>query len=143
VETVSWNDAQEFIQRLNAKTGKQYRLPTEAEWEYACYGDNKTDYCGSNDIDALAWYKDNSGGTTHPVGQKQANAYGLYDMSGNVSQLLQDKYDSLDTYRIFRGGSWAVNASLVSNSWLAHMSSKDRPTDRSIAIGFRLARTLP
>ena len=84
VDQVSWNDIQEFLQKLNAKTGKQYRLPSEAEWEYACYGGSQTEYCGGNDLNSVAWNRDNSNKTTHPVGQKQANGFGLYDMSGNA-----------------------------------------------------------
>ncbi len=82
VEGVSWNDAQEYIQKLNANTGRQYRLPTEDEWEYACYGGSKTTYCGGNDLNVVGWADGNSfWGSTHPVGQKQANGYGLYDMT--------------------------------------------------------------
>ena len=84
---MSWEDTQEFIRKLNQKTGKSYRLPKEAEWEYACKGGQETEYCGSNNIDEVAWYGNygsaggNSNQTTHPVGQKQANAFGLYDMT--------------------------------------------------------------
>ena len=69
VEQVSWDDVQIFLQKLAEKTGKEYRLPTNAEWEYACMGEGETDYCGGNDLDAIAWYDENSNGTTHPVGQ--------------------------------------------------------------------------
>ncbi|GCL51223.1 serine/threonine protein kinase [Microcystis aeruginosa NIES-3804] len=87
VEMVSWNDAQAFCQKLSQITGKTYRLPTEAEWEYACRAGTTTRYYFGDDANELgdyAWYYGNSGGTTHPVGQKKPNAWGLYDMSGNV-----------------------------------------------------------
>ena len=87
VENVSWNDVQLFIKKLNEITGLQFRLPFEAEWEYAARGGKKsTDkkYSGSNDVNDVAWYKDNSGGTTHAVATKKANELGIYDMSGNV-----------------------------------------------------------
>jgi formylglycine-generating enzyme required for sulfatase activity len=96
VEGVYWIDAQQFIARLNQKTGKHYRLPTEAEWEYAARGGNKSNgytYSGSNGLASVAWYTDNSGHKTHPVGQKQANELGIYDMTGNVPQWCQDWYD--------------------------------------------------
>jgi formylglycine-generating enzyme required for sulfatase activity len=145
VETVSWDDIQTFLQKLNAKTGKQYRLPTEAEWEYACYGGSQTEYCGSNDIDAVAWYGNNgqpggnSNQTTHPVGQKQANGYGLYDMSGNVCQWMENKYDNKPDWRALRGGSWDDKPQLVRAAFRNYYD----PALRGKLNGFRLARTLP
>lgn len=97
VEQVSWNDCQTFIRRLNSLTGKNFRLLTEAEWEFAARGGNNSrdyKYSGSNNIDSVAWYGHNSGGMTHPVGQKSPNELGLYDMTGNVSEWCQDWYGS-------------------------------------------------
>ena len=95
VEQVSWNDCQTFISKLNEMTGKTFRLPTEAEWEYAARGGNMSQgykYAGSNDADEVAWHSGNSNGSTHPVAQKKANELGLYDMSGNVLEWCQDWY---------------------------------------------------
>ena len=92
VESVSWNDVQTFIKTLNQKTGEHYRLPSEAEWEYACRAGKDTLYCGGNDLDAVAWHEGNSGNKTHPVGGQQTNAFGLYDMSGNAWEWVQDCY---------------------------------------------------
>lgn len=90
-----WDDVQTFIKKLNTLSGKNYRLPTEAEWEYAARGGTKSkkfEYAGSNDINAVAWTSANSGSNTHPVGQKEANELGLYDMSGNVFEWCSDWY---------------------------------------------------
>ncbi|MGC2166826.1 MAG: formylglycine-generating enzyme family protein [Gallionella sp.] len=153
VENVSWNDTQEFIKKLNAKTGRQYRLPSEAEWEAACRGGEKQQYCGSDDVKSVAWYGENSDGTTHPVGQKQANAYGLYDMSGNVWEWVEDgwhkTYDGApvdgtawqasDSSHVLRGGSWYFDP------WIIDAADRNWnvPSFRYGTLGFRLARTLP
>ncbi len=124
VEQVSWDDIQQFISKLNAKTGKKYRLPSEAEWEYAARGGKKSKgykYAGSNEIEAVAWYDENSEDKTHPVGQKSPNELGIYDMTGNVWEWCSDRYEesyyssspgnkpqgpASGRYRVFRGGSW-------------------------------------
>jgi formylglycine-generating enzyme required for sulfatase activity len=139
VEQVSWNDIQEFLRKLNAQTGKNYRLPTESEWQTACLAGSQTEYCGGNDLNAVAWYIDNSGSTPHPVGQKQPNAYGLYDMSGNVWEWMQDCWDSSCGARVLRGGSWN------NNSLYLRAANRDSggPSNRGYDSGFRLARTLP
>ena len=151
VEKVSWNDCQEFIKKLNQLTGKTFRLPTEAEWEYAARGGSQSKgykYAGSNTIGDVAWYTSNSSSTTHPVKQKQANELGLYDMSGNVWEWCQDWYDSYSStpqtnpagpssgsIRVLRGGSWNFNA------WNCRVSDRnsDTPTYRIHNLGLRLA----
>lgn len=97
VEGISWNDAQRYVEKLSRMTSKIYRLPSEAEWEYACRAGGRQEYCGSDTVDTVAWHgavlgSGNSDGKTHPVGQKQSNAFGLHDMSGNVSEWVQDCY---------------------------------------------------
>ena len=127
VENVSWNDCQKFIRKLNSLTGKKFRLPTEAEWEFAARGGNNSrgyKYSGSNNIGSVAWYEDNSGNRTHPVGQKSPNELGLYDMAGNVLEWCKDWYDDYSSSsqtnptgpasvscHISRGGGWDLSAS--------------------------------
>ena len=150
---ISWNDCQAFITKLNNLTGKNFRLPTEAEWEYAARGGNKSQgykYSGSNTIDDVAWYDTNSAGTTHPVASKAPNELGLYDMSGSVWEWCSDWYSSTyyssssqnnptgpasGSYRVFRGGDWNYNARYCRVSFRSYSS----PTKRFNYLGLRLA----
>ena len=151
VHNVNWNDAQEFISKLNTATGKRYRLPTEAEWEYAARGGSKSkgfQYSGSNNINDVAWYNDNSGGNTKPVGTKAPNELGIYDMSGNVWEWCSDWFGaytanaktnptgpSTGTYRVLRGGCW--KHSFAAECRVAYRSITN-PYDRGDYLGFRL-----
>jgi formylglycine-generating enzyme required for sulfatase activity len=101
---------QGYLSKLNQMSGKQYRLPTEQEWKHACDGGSSQDFCGSNSLDAVGWYDGNSGGKTHPVGQKQANGYGLYDMTGNVWEWMQDCWEGDCLRRVLRGSSWSISS---------------------------------
>ncbi len=153
VERVSWNDVQEFLQKLNAKAGKEmYRLPTEAEWEYAARAGTETTYSFGDDaarLDEYAWYNRNSGNKTHPVGQLKPNTWRLYDMYGNVREWCQDGYEreyylkspsknpqgpSSGKYQVLRGGSWADGPVLCRSAgryW-------DYPGLTNRSLGFRV-----
>ena len=161
VENVSWDDCQEFIRKLNSLTGQNFRLPTEAEWEFACRGGNNSrgyKYSGGNDIDNVAWNTDNSGRKTwlrgisgrrvHHVATKLPNELGIYDMSGNVFEWCSDWYGDYSihaqtnpkgsddgVYRVLRGGSWGINARSCRSSY----RSGGSPSFRSSYLGLRLA----
>jgi formylglycine-generating enzyme required for sulfatase activity len=155
VEMVSWDDAVAFARKLSVQEGlsggSAYRLPTEAEWEYAARAGQGTKYAGSNSLDAVAWYKGNSGSKTHPVGQQSPNAWGLYDMSGNVYEWTADwwgRYSRRHTTnpegassgrRVLRGGGWDFTAA---NARVANRGNF-LPVYRFNILGFRLARTIP
>ncbi len=150
VEYVSRDDCQEFISKLNRITGKTFRLPTEAEWEYAARGGNKSrgyQYSGSNNLSDVAWYEDNSGYKTHAVGSKKANELGIYDMSGNVYEWCQGRCGSYSSSlqvnptgansgsdRVSRGGSWHESA------WCCRSSHRyfNSPSDKGYRLGLRL-----
>lgn len=151
VEQVSWDDSQEFIRKLNALTGEHFRLPTEAEWEFACRGGNNScgyKYSGSNYIDNVAWYDGNSGNKTRPVATKMPNELGIYDMTGNVWEWCSDwkgdyssgaqtnpkgPYDG--SGRVIRGGSWCFSAGYCRSSYRYNFS----PDLRFNGLGLRLS----
>ena len=151
VETISWDDVQAFLQTLNQLTGKSFRLPTEAEWEFAARGGNKSNgckYAGSNLPGAVAWYYDNSGNSIHAVGTMAANELGLYDMSGNVFEWCSDWYGAYTadaqtnptgaetgSFFVCRGGSYNQAASMCRVSY-RYVS---KPTSKNGFIGMRLA----
>ena len=138
VENVSWNGAQAFIMKLNAKVdGYFYSLPSEAEWEYAARAGTTGAYAG--DLDAMAWYIQNSGNTSHPVATKKPNDWGLYDMHGNVSEWTGDRLGSSHfDYRKIRGGSWSSTAEFCRSAFSASYEDVDANSD----LGFRLVRKI-
>ena len=154
VENVSWFDCREFIEKLNARTGMKFRLPTEAEWEYAARGGNRSKgykYAGSDNLDEAGWYEDNSGNHTHPVGLKKPNELGLYDMSGNVWEWCQDWYGKYSSeaqtnpagpqsgyIRVLRGGSFWDDARACRVSFRYN----DGPGIRNGFKGLRLVLSL-
>jgi formylglycine-generating enzyme required for sulfatase activity len=150
VTCVSWNDAMEFCKWLTIKTGHFYRLPTEAEWEYACRAGTQKAFSFGTEVKALgayAWYRDNAGGQTHPVGQKEPNAWGLYDMHGNVREICQDWYGDYSTGsvvdpvgpdsgqdRVWRGGTWGATPT----DCRCGERSRGRHANANFRLGFRL-----
>ena len=154
VEQVTWYDAVEFAQRASDRDGVTYRLPTEAEWEYAVRGGQSYVYAGSDEATSVGWISENGREKTHPVCQKQRNGYGLCDLTGNVWEWVSDWYaaypigsvtdpagPSSGTYRVVRGGS----CSWEDSAQFARAASRDRddPTRRDGGLGVRLLRTGP
>jgi len=149
VEQVSWDDIQQFIRKLNKKTGKRYRLPSESEWEYACRAGGRSEYCGSDDVSSVSWNRTDK---THPVGLKQANAFGLHDMSGNVWEWVEDTWHESykgapnngtawggnTSYHVLRGGAWSSSPEKMS----AANRGRSIPPIGDAGFGFRLAKTL-
>ena len=159
VDEVSWNDVQAFIQKLNEiEKEHSYRLPTEAEWEYAARAGSETPYCFGNDLDRTllkqyAWYELNSDKQSHPVGSLQANAWGFYDMHGNVAEWVQDLYDKnyyarspeenpvgplTGKKRVSRGGSWINQAYSCRSAFRGYFSADYTDSD----FGFRIVKTI-
>ena len=158
VESVSWNKAQEFIKKLNQmESGAKYRLPTEAEWEYACRAGSKGRFCFGDDeakLGEYAWYSGNSNNKTHPVGKKKPNKWGLYDMHGNVWEWVEDDWhdgykgapddgrawvdNPRGSRRVIRGGSWYYDA------WYCRSATRrsHSPDYHSSRVGFRLSRSI-
>jgi formylglycine-generating enzyme required for sulfatase activity len=178
VETVSWNEAVDYVNRLSDAAGlarcydanrafaglacQGYRLPTEAEWEYAARAGTQTAYhtgvntqtnCNNDpNLNLAGWYCGNAANTTHPVGQKQVNAWGLYDMHGNVWEWVQDWYwaypagaavdpvgPAAGDFRVYRGGSWSLNARYARAAY----RGRNVPGNRPYNVGVRPARSLP
>ncbi len=157
VEKVSWNDIKEYIQKLNARSGQQYRLPSEAEWEYAARAGSSGKWSFGSDEGQLGeygWYEANSGNKTHPVGQKKPNGFGVYDLHGNVWEWVQDCWHgdykgapgdgsawtsscSVNS-RVLRGGSWID----IPTGLRSAVRDGNAPVNRDFIVGFRLARTL-
>jgi formylglycine-generating enzyme required for sulfatase activity len=162
VDNVSWNEVQDFVSRLNSRSsGSKYRLPTEAEWEYAARSGGKRElYSGGNDVDRVAWYDGNSDYRLHPVGAKAPNRLGLHDMSGNIWEMTNDWYGS-DYYsksprnnptgpdkpegpeidRVVRGGCATGGPPNHRTTKRSYAYEHTTPTDRSMSLGFRLLRT--
>jgi formylglycine-generating enzyme required for sulfatase activity len=156
VENVSWIDIQQFLTTLNAQDpGKNYRLPTEAEWEYAARAGTTGDYGGTGILEDMGWYGGNSGSTTHPAALKQPNAWGLFDMHGNVWEWVQDWYESgyyavsptddppgpaTGGTKVSRGGNWRHPETHARS---AMRNGADILQHRGSGVGFRLARSAP
>lgn len=154
VDQVSWNDVQDFLKRLNSKTDQNYRLPTEIEWEFAARGGTNSqayEFAGSNSLEKVGWYALNSGNRTHPVGEKEPNELGIFDMSGNVWEWCQDWYgrsrkkDKTNPKeprngkrRVLRGGCWGSN---TEGCQVSNRGGND-PDSRINICGFRIAQSV-
>ncbi len=141
---VSHEDAVEYCRKLSAGYGGTYRLPTEAEWEYACRGGTRTAYSFGNSAGQLgqyAWFEDNAEEVdeeyAHRVGQKRSNGFGLYDMHGNVWEWCSDWFDNNNRFRVFRGGSWFSSSDHCRSAY----RNRGTPDYRSNLLGFRVARS--
>ena len=152
VENVSWEDVKQFVSRLSAKTGKTYRLPSEAEWEYACRAGGREEYCGGGSVDSVAWHYGNSGQSTRPVAGKRPNAWGLHDMSGNVWEWTEDCWNGSYNGAPNDGSAWTAGncsrrvvrgGSGLSSPRLLRAANRDGDSaaDRYGIGGFRVART--
>jgi formylglycine-generating enzyme required for sulfatase activity len=146
VINVSWHDAQDYCQWLSEQTGQTYRLPLEAEWEYACRAGSEGDYCFGDDVERLAeyaWYNKNAGGKTHPVGELKPNGWGLHDVHGNVWEWCQDaghdKYRGDAYYKVLRGGSWDN----FPGGLVAAYRRSFAPVHRGNYLGFRVVCDVP
>lgn len=151
VGNVSWDDTQRFITRLNQQTGHSFRLPSEAEWEYACRAGGSEPYCGDADVAQVAWYADNSGGRVQLAGRLAPNGFGLHDMSGNLYEWVADCWHSSYTdapqdgtawlqgecqRRVLRGGAWYYSAAYARATY----RNSNTPQSRFLIYGFRLAQ---
>jgi len=139
---ISWYDATAYCKWISEKTGDNYRLPTEKEWEYACRAGTETEWSFGDDekeLEKYAWYEKNSDSTTHLVGEKLPNKWGLYDMHGNVWEWCEDWYDKDKDRKVLRGGSWGSDAVFTRSAFRYW----DDPVSRISIGGFRLLRTLP
>jgi formylglycine-generating enzyme required for sulfatase activity len=152
---ISWDDAQIFIEQLNRKTGKRFRMPTEAEWEYAARGGAHSanyKYSGSNDLKEVAWFDEKTNTYTHPVGAKKPNELGIYDMSGNVWEWCSDwfgKYSATNQSnpqgatvgreKVCRGGGWYT----FERPFRVFYRTSNEPQTRNSALGIRLASDAP
>jgi formylglycine-generating enzyme required for sulfatase activity len=140
VEEVNWDDVQDYLKKLSQKAGKIYRLPSEEEWDRACRAGSQQAYCGSDNLDSVGWDYGNSGGKTRPVASKQPNAWGIFDMSGNVVEWTDSCWMNNCDQRVLRGGSWVKGVLRISRAADRIMFNA---AHRYIFLGFRPARTLP
>jgi formylglycine-generating enzyme required for sulfatase activity len=137
VEQVSWHDCQDFLRKLSKRAGKKVRLLTEAEWEYCCRAGSTTDYYFGDDETSLgkyAWFSENSKQSTHPVGSLAPNAWGLFDMHGNVWQWCEDWYDTEQKYRVLRGGSWGSGSGFCRAAYRLGYAPANRDGDVGLRV---------